>query len=152
LAVGSYDARNDMEGLGALGAVVKDGVTHGDHVALSRVLEAPRTQRALLLPPDVQERPRFARVQNSGVTSFQGDHVAKQRLVRHRGVATAGLGSLRRLGELTSGDVSFEDLERIISSDVGLSLKLLRYVNSAFFALPRTVSSVREALNLLGVR
>ena len=42
------------------------------------------------------------------------------------------------------GDVSFEDLERIIGSDVGLSLKLLRYVNSAFFALPRTVGSVRE--------
>src|SRR4029079_5812779 len=40
----------------------------------------------------------------------------------------------------------------IFASDVGLSLKLLRYVNSAFFALPRTVSSVREALNLLGVR
>src|SRR4030095_4735515 len=57
-----------------------------------------------------------------------------------------------RLSELTAGDVSFEDLERIISSDVGLSLKLLRYVNSAFFALPRTVSSVREALSLLGVR
>jgi EAL and modified HD-GYP domain-containing signal transduction protein len=31
-------------------------------------------------------------------------------------------------------------------------LKLLRYVNSAFFALPRTVSSVREALTLLGAR
>ena len=67
-------------------------------------------------------------------------------------MATAGLGSLRRLGELTAGDVSFEDLERIIGSDVGLSLKLLRYVNSAFFALPRTVGSVREALTLLGVR
>ena len=48
--------------------------------------------------------------------------------------------------------MSFEDLERIIGSDVGLSLKLLRYVNSAFFALPRTVGSVREALTLLGVR
>jgi c-di-GMP-related signal transduction protein len=48
--------------------------------------------------------------------------------------------------------VSFEDLERIIASDVGLSLKLLRYVNSAFFALPRTVNSVREALSMLGVR
>jgi EAL and modified HD-GYP domain-containing signal transduction protein len=84
--------------------------------------------------------------------NFQGDYFAKPRLFRHRGVATAGLGSLRQLSELTSGDVSFEDLERIISSDVGLSLKLLRYVNSAFFALPRTVSSVREALGLLGVR
>ena len=29
----------------------------------------------------------------------------------------------------TGGDISFEDLERIIASDIGLSLKLLRYVN-----------------------
>jgi EAL and modified HD-GYP domain-containing signal transduction protein len=31
-------------------------------------------------------------------------------------------------------------------------LKLLRYVNSAFFALPRNIGSVREALTLLGTR
>src|SRR5262249_488810 len=47
-------------------------------------------------------------------------------------------------------DASFEDLEKAISADVGLSLKLLRYVNSAFFSLPRTVGSVHEALTLLG--
>ena len=104
-------------------------------------------QGALLVATGV-ERPRgFERCRALGFTYFQGEYFAKPRAVQHRGVATAGLGSLRRLGELTSGDVSFEDLERIISSDVGLSLKLLRYVNSAFFALPRTVSSVREALS-----
>ena len=62
------------------------------------------------------------------------------------------MASLRALGELSAADASFEDLERIISSDVGLSLKLLRYVNSAFFALPRNIGSVREALTLLGTR
>jgi EAL and modified HD-GYP domain-containing signal transduction protein len=116
------------------------------------VLEAPRTQGALLVAADVEDHTAFLRAQGMGFTYFQGDYFAKPRLFRHRGVATAGLASLRQLSELTAGDVSFEDLERIIASDVGLSLKLLRYVNSAFFALPRTVSSVREALALLGVR
>jgi len=116
------------------------------------VLDAPRTQGALLVATDVEDHAAFTRVQGFGFTYFQGDYFAKPRLFRHRGVATAGLGSLRQLSELTSGDVSFEDLERIISSDVGLSLKLLRYVNSAFFALPRTIGSVREALGLLGAR
>ena len=73
-------------------------------------------------------------------------------MIRHRGVGTGGFASLRALGELSAADASFEDLERIISSDVGLSLKLLRYVNSAFFALPRNIGSVREALTLLGTR
>ena len=51
---------------------------------------------------------------------------------------------------VTAPDATFEDLEEAIAADIGLSLKLLRYVNSAFFSLPRDVESVREALTLLG--
>jgi EAL and modified HD-GYP domain-containing signal transduction protein len=152
LALGDYDGREDIQELMSLCSIVKVDVTDRSEEELSAVLEAPRVQGALLVATGVADHAGFTSLQGKGFTYFQGDYFAKPRLFRHRGVATAGLGSLRRLGELTSGDVSFEDLERIIASDVGLSLKLLRYVNSAFFALPRTVGSVREALNLLGVR
>ena len=119
---------------------------------LPRVLGVPKRQGAMLVATDVGDHAAFERCKAAGFTYFQGEYFAQPRVFKHRGVATAGLGSLRRLAELTAGDVSFEDLERIIGSDIGLSLKLLRYVNSAFFALPRTVCSVREALTLLGVR
>ena len=152
LALGDYDGRNDIEALMSLCSIVKVDVTDRSEEELDAVLEAPRVQGALLVATGVSDHACFQGLQGKGFTYFQGDYFAKPRLFRHRGVATAGLGSLRRLGELTAGDVSFEDLERIIASDVGLSLKLLRYVNSAFFALPRTVGSVREALSLLGVR
>src|SRR3954451_8441231 len=120
--------------------------------ALEQATELPRANGSLLVATGVGDHDVFERCRDLGFTYFQGDWFAKPRLFRRRGVATAGLGSLRRLSELTAGDISFEDLDRIISSDVGLSLKLLRYVNSAFFALPRTVSSVHEALSMLGVR
>jgi EAL and modified HD-GYP domain-containing signal transduction protein len=116
------------------------------------MLQAPKLQNALLVATNVPDHAAFQRCRDLGFTYFQGEYFAQPRLFRRQSVATAGLGSLRRLAELTSGDVSFEDLEQIIASDVGLSLKLLRYVNSAFFTLPRTVGSVREALTLLGVR
>ena len=118
----------------------------------ARAARARRCRARCSSPPTSATTPRSSAASELGFTYFQGEYFAQPRIFKHRGVATAGLGSLRRLSELTAGDVSFEDLERIISSDIGLSLKLLRYVNSAFFALPRTVSSVREALNLLGVR
>jgi c-di-GMP phosphodiesterase len=152
LALGSYDGRTDIEELMSLCSIVKVNVTGRDDADLEHVLEAPRTQGSLLVATGVEDHATFQRLQGLGFTYFQGNYFAKPRLFRHRGVATAGLGSLRQLSELTAGDVSFEDLERIIASDIGLSLKLLRYVNSAFFALPRTVSSVREALTLLGTR
>jgi c-di-GMP phosphodiesterase len=152
LALEGFDGRPDLEELMALCSIVKVQVAGRSDDELAYTLETPRLQGALLVATGVEDHAAFDRLKAHGFTYFQGDYFAKPRLFRRRGVATAGLGSLRRLGELTSGDVSFEDLERIIGSDVGLSLKLLRYVNSAFFALPRTVGSVREALTLLGVR
>ena len=120
--------------------------------ALRDMLSAPQAHGALLVATDVAAPEDFARCRELGFSYFQGDFFAKPRLVRHRAVGTGGVSSLRALGELSAADASFEDLERIISSDVGLSLKLLRYVNSAFFALPRNIGSVREALTLLGTR
>jgi EAL and modified HD-GYP domain-containing signal transduction protein len=45
---------------------------------------------------------------------------------------------------------SFERLAAIITRDPGLSMRLLRYANSAHAALPRRVGSVHEALAWLG--
>src|SRR4051794_34716408 len=152
LALDAYTGRQDIEQLMSLCPLVRVPVAQLADAQLGQALELPRLQGSLLVATGVTDHAAFERCEALGFTYFQGDWFAKPRMFRRRGVATAGLGSLRALSELTSGDVSFEDLERIIGSDVGLSLKLLRYVNSAFFALPRTVGSVREALALLGVR
>jgi EAL and modified HD-GYP domain-containing signal transduction protein len=154
IALDEYEGQtgDGVEELMALCSIVKIDMSRIPADELPRVLRAPKMQGALLVAAEVGDHAAFDRCRELGFTYFQGDYFAQPRLFRTRGVATSGLASLRRLSELTAGDVSFEDLERIIASDVGLSLKLLRYVNSAFFALPRTVNSVREALNMLGVR
>jgi len=150
IALDDYDGRDDLGPLMSLCSIVRIDVSRVGLEALPAAIAAPKMQSALLVATDVPDHATFAACRDLGFTYFQGEYFAQPRLFRRSSVATAGLGSLRRLSELTAGDVSFEDLEQIISSDVGLSLKLLRYVNSAFFALPRTVETVREALTLLG--
>ncbi len=143
---------HNVEELMSLCSIVKVDISQIPPYKLPGVLREPKTQGALLVATEVGDQAAFERCRNLGFTYFQGEYFAQPRTFKHRGVATSGLGSLRRLNELTTGDVSFEELEKIIGSDIGLSLKLLRYVNSAFFALPRTVSSVHEALSMLGAR
>lgn len=152
LALDQYDGRDDLGDLLTLANAVKVRVGDLDDDALRAIIAEPARHGARLLATGVSTNEIFERCVALGFTGFEGEFFARPRMVRGRGVATAGVGALRMLGELASGDVSFEDLERIIASDVGLSLKLLRYVNSAFFALPRTIASVREALGLLGTR
>jgi EAL and modified HD-GYP domain-containing signal transduction protein len=61
-------------------------------------------------------------------------------------------GSISRLQALVAmrGAPSFEDVERIVAGDPGLTVRLLRFANSAAVGAGRRLSSVREALVLLG--
>jgi hypothetical protein len=54
------------------------------------------------------------------------------------------------LVKLQNPDIEGDELANTVNHDVSLSYKLLRLINSAFFGLPREVSSTREAIVMLG--
>jgi HD-like signal output (HDOD) protein len=55
--------------------------------------------------------------------------------------------------QLTEGDqFSAHELARVIASDQVLTSKLLRLANSAYYGFPRRISTVRDAVVLLGFR
>jgi EAL and modified HD-GYP domain-containing signal transduction protein len=130
--------------------VLKVSIRDRSDDELRALVADPLERKITLVATDVETPEEVERAKQLGFTAFQGDFFAKPDLTRRRRVGTGGVASLEAVAAVTAPDASFEDLEEAISSDVGLSLKLLRYVNSAFFALPRTVESVHEALTLLG--
>ncbi|HEY2384910.1 MAG TPA: HDOD domain-containing protein [Terriglobia bacterium] len=61
------------------------------------------------------------------------------------------LAMLRVLAKLQQPDMEMSELDKIISQDVSLTFKLLRYANSAAVGLPRKVSSTGHAVRLIGM-
>ncbi|HCI29785.1 MAG TPA: HDOD domain-containing protein [Fervidobacterium sp.] len=49
-------------------------------------------------------------------------------------------------------NTSAKDLERVISMDVGLSTKILKLVNSAYYGLPRKITKLSEAIVIVGFK
>jgi EAL and modified HD-GYP domain-containing signal transduction protein len=92
------------------------------------------------------------RCRDLGFHGFQGFFFCTPDVVRSHTPPTSRLTELRSLATLYSQTLSFEEFERVITRDVGLSYRLLCYLNSAFFNLPRHVASVREALMMLGMK
>src|SRR5207248_1916682 len=86
-----------------------------------------------------------------GFDLYQGYFFCKPREVAERGIQVNDMARLQLVAELQRTDVDFGDLQEIVSRDVGLSYNLLRFVNSAFFSLPRRVESLRDALVLHAV-
>lgn len=55
-------------------------------------------------------------------------------------------------GALANPNVSLKSIVQIIESDVSISAKILQLVNSAFFGLPREISTLQTAVSFLGTQ
>jgi len=126
---------------------VKVATPGRDEDELRALIAEPIERGLTLVATGVASADDFTRCRVIGFSHFQGEF-----FVRPGGQGGGAAASLHALGELTAAEGSFEELERIIGADLGLSVALLRHVNSAFFALPRQIDTVREALTLLGSR
>jgi EAL and modified HD-GYP domain-containing signal transduction protein len=62
------------------------------------------------------------------------------------------VGSLAQLRQVVAlrGAPQFEDVERVVADDPGLTLRVLRFANSAAVGAGRRLKSVREAMVVLG--
>jgi EAL and modified HD-GYP domain-containing signal transduction protein len=65
-------------------------------------------------------------------------------------VSPSKITLLQATAEANREEMEFEELEKIVSRDVSLSYKLLRYMNSAYFKRLKEISSLRQAMVLLG--
>ena len=84
-----------------------------------------------------------------GVGLFQGYYFERPRLVRGRPAPRAELARLRSATSL-SGSATFEDIEEVVKLDVSATVRLLRYINSAAVPTRTPVSSLRQAMVLVG--
>lgn len=105
-----------------------------------------------LLAEKVEDEAEFSACFDMGFDLFQGWFFCRPQLVEGRAPSTSATNALRATAELTDADVSFEQLERIVSRDPGLAVRLLRLLNSAAFPTKRQIHTVREALVMLGER
>ncbi len=84
-----------------------------------------------------------------GVDLFQGLFLSEPRDLTS-GLPDSRIATLQLLVALSDDEYSVDDLERAVSQNIQLSIQVLRYVNSAFVGLRSKVSSIRQALVLLG--
>jgi EAL and modified HD-GYP domain-containing signal transduction protein len=102
-----------------------------------------------LIAEKVETREDFEHCRRLGFHAFQGYFFARPSRLDQNRLPSQSLTALSAMADLSATE-DFDELNRIITRDVGLSMRLLRYANSAYVALPRRVGSVHEGLAWLG--
>ena len=103
-----------------------------------------------LLAEKVETQEQFEALRVLGFDYFQGFFLAKPRVVRGQRTPSNRLKIMQLLAKLQQPNIEMGELEQLISQDVTLSYKILRYLNSAFFSLPRKIESIHQAIVYLG--
>ncbi len=122
--------------------IVKLDVLEHTAAGLEELVARLRAERPSLslIAEKVESREVFEQCLALGVQGFQGYFFAKPSLVQRSRLPSQGFTALGAIADMSATE-DFDELNRIITRDAGLSMRLLRYANSAYVALPRRVSS-----------
>jgi EAL and modified HD-GYP domain-containing signal transduction protein len=130
--------------------IIKIDITQFSRCELARHLSQRDFQSARLLAERVQTQTDFDDCQELGFSLFQGYFFAKPQMIRKQSMQTNRASTIRLLALVSNSTIDFDELEAVIALDPGLSFKLLRFLNSAYFSLGSRISNLRQALIFLG--
>lgn len=127
-----------------------DVLQHGDGVPdLVRRLHAEGVQ-VIAEKIETAEQLRVCRA--LGVEVYQGYLLQRPDVLHARTLSPRQLSCVGLVRALQRPDVSMPELVELVGRDPGLSYRLMRAANSASSGLAHAVTSLREALVLLGLR
>ena len=98
----------------------------------------------------VETKEEFEQARSAGFKFFQGYFFSKPEMISQRDISPEQVITMRLFKEVCRDEVNFKRIEEIVSQDVALSYKLLRFVNSMSDRLAVPISSFRQALVYLG--
>ncbi len=105
-----------------------------------------------LLAEKVETNEEFNLAKEMGFSLFQGYFFQKPEIIKGKMLSGSQVTLLQIMAEANKSEFDIEKLESLISQDIGLSYKMLQYINSAFFARANKISSIRQGLVYLGER
>ena len=108
-----------------------------------------KSSKIQFLAEKVETYDEFQHAKDVGFTLFQGYFFAKPELIQHRAIEPALLTVVQLCKEISSDQINYNEIERLVATDVSLSYKLLRYVNSSS-SVSNEIKSFKQALVYLG--
>lgn len=152
VALDDFVARPALEPLVSLVNILKVDFLVTTPEECRRIREHNRGRKMTLLAEKLETAAHVRDAEQMGYTLFQGYFFQRPEIISREDIPPSKLTYVRFLRELQAPTLDFDGIEAIIKHDVSLSVKLLKFLNSAAFGWRSRVTSLKQALVLLGER
>jgi len=153
IAVDDFDGEVERLPAVAIADVVKlDAEASGDRLAGIVDLVRAHNPTALIVVERIEDDELFDRCSSLGVDLFQGYGLQRPTVLEAVRLSPSQVVVLRLVRALSTADASMDEIEALVASDPGLSFRVLKTVSSAAYTSRAQITSLRQALVLLGRR
>lgn len=152
LALDDFVYHDNFEPLLELADIIKVDFLESPPDEQERLAKMMIPRGIRMLAEKVETHEVYEEAKQMGYQLFQGYFFSKPVIVSRKDIPTNKIQFLRILKDIHAEDVEFKKLAETIQSEVSLSYKLLKLINSAAFALRHKVTNILQALSLLGIR
>lgn len=150
IALADFDYGKNHNALLPYADFIRLSVNDHDDDAVQQLLASLSEFQVQLIADDVDSHSQFDRARRLGFDGFSGAFYRRRQNVKIRDLPVATISLLRLAVLVQEETLDVRAMEQLICRDVILSYQLLRYINSAAFALRKKVESIRHAIVLLG--
>ena len=151
IALDDFIYHESLRPLVDIANIVKVDVMALSHEEIQEHVQWLQQYPVKLLAEKVESHEDFEYCKAIGFDYFQGYFFCKPKIIAGARVPANRIAILMLLAKLQEQDIEISKIEREIKSDLSLSYKLLRYVNSAHCGLPRKVDSIGQAACMVGI-
>ncbi len=151
IALDDFSSTHPNEGLLELADIVKVDVLLEPAARLAQTTATLLQRGVELIAEKVETLEQFECCRALGFQGFQGYFFGRPETFFGRRAPSNRLTVLRILATLQDPDVTPEALADLVSQDLTLLHRLLRFLNSGYHALPQRIVSAHHAIVMLGL-
>ena len=150
LALDNYLVHQHLQPLASMAAIIDINIESVPRAELQAHIKALKKLHPVLLADHVRTYDEYVFCRDLGMDYFQGYFLSRPRIIRGESLAANQMSIMNLLATLHNPDTDTDTISDIISKDVALSYKILRLINSAFFARATEIESINHAIVMLG--
>jgi len=151
LALDDYEHQNVWAHFYPFIKMIKIDIQQSSIDEIKQVLNAVKDHPHIkMLAEKVETYEEYNQMLNFGFDYFQGYFFAKPEMIKTKTLSPSQMAMAELLYETSKTELDLNSITSVFERDVSLSYKLLRYANSAIFKRRNEISTIKQALVILG--
>ncbi len=150
LALDDFVYAEDLVPLIELAKIIKVDFRLTPIDQIKEMVETLKEYPCQLLAEKIETYEEFTLASNMGFVYFQGYFFSKPEVLKNKDIPSSQLALLQLITEVNRAEFEVPDIERLVSQDISISFKLLKYLNSAYYSRSQPITSIRQAIAFLG--